>query len=282
LLPDQRSKVDVWIKEAQGMLGDEDIPSSASAAATQPGAAGEQAPADVPEGAQGLLDLLTLVRQVPRESHYDDAGPIVDDEERWQRAQGSAPPAAGGEPGGEDGGAAAGSSQQAPNLLNRAAARAELQRQILEGLNAVYSGIEAVTRGTAAVEAELEAVLGAVSERQGKKKPPPASKKMLEQCKRAVTAEWLAGRGGDVPCAVCMDSVAEGEEVVVLPCGGSHVFHPPCVTPWFNKTNSCPVCRQELATDDHHYEAAKEREREEAEERAGAANALSHNEFMYI
>ncbi len=45
--------------------------------------------------------------------------------------------------------------------------------------------------------------------------------------------------------------------------------------------NSCPTCRHELPTDDAKYEARKERAKEEAEEARGAANALSHNEFMY-
>ena len=40
------------------------------------------------------------------------------------------------------------------------------------------------------------------------------------------------------------------------------------------------IGRHELPTDDHHYERRKEREREEAEERRGAANAVSHNEFL--
>ena len=38
--------------------------------------------------------------------------------------------------------------------------------------------------------------------------------------------------------------------------------------------------RHELPTDDQQYERRKEREREEAEERRGAENAVSHNEFL--
>lgn len=45
--------------------------------------------------------------------------------------------------------------------------------------------------------------------------------------------------------------------------------------------NSCPVCRHELETDDMHYEHRKERDQREAEERKGAANAVSHVDFLY-
>lgn len=41
-----------------------------------------------------------------------------------------------------------------------------------------------------------------------------------------------------------------------------------------------PPGRHELPTDDQQYERRKEREREEAEERRGAENAVSHNEFL--
>jgi hypothetical protein len=40
--------------------------------------------------------------------------------------------------------------------------------------------------------------------------------------------------------------------------------------------------RHELPTDDHQYEIEKERKKEQEEERRGAANAVSHNEFLYI
>jgi E3 ubiquitin-protein ligase AIP2 len=47
-------------------------------------------------------------------------------------------------------------------------------------------------------------------------------------------------------------------------------------------THECPSRRHELPTDDWRYEDRKERARVEEEERRGAANAVSHNEFLYI
>lgn len=71
------------------------------------------------------------------------------------------------------------------------------------------------------------------------------------------------------------------DEVQIMPCNNSHVFHPPCLAPWLKMHNSCPVCRHELATDDMQYERKKERDQQEAEERKGAANAVSHTDFLY-
>jgi E3 ubiquitin-protein ligase AIP2 len=67
-----------------------------------------------------------------------------------------------------------------------------------------------------------------------------------------------------------------------MPCSGHHVFHPPCLAPWLKDHNSCPVCRHELPTDDNRYEQRKEREAAEKEAREGAANAVTHNEFLYL
>lgn len=41
------------------------------------------------------------------------------------------------------------------------------------------------------------------------------------------------------------------------------------------------MCRFELPTDDQHYERRKQREKTEEEDCRGAANALSHAEFIY-
>lgn len=43
-----------------------------------------------------------------------------------------------------------------------------------------------------------------------------------------------------------------------LPCG--HVFHMECLSGWFQKNNTCPLCRWELPTDNPVYEAWKRKE----------------------
>jgi hypothetical protein len=54
--------------------------------------------------------------------------------------------------------------------------------------------------------------------------------------------EELGGPGS--ACPVCIEPLTVGDKVVVLPCKGKrHAFHPPCLEPWANKTNTCPVCR---------------------------------------
>ena len=66
-----------------------------------------------------------------------------------------------------------------------------------------------------------------------------------------------------------------------MPCSSHHVYHPACIQNWFKEHNSCPVCRFELPTDDMAYENKKERDQREAEDRKGAANAVSHSDFLY-
>ena len=54
-------------------------------------------------------------------------------------------------------------------------------------------------------------------------------------------------------CAVCLQAIAVGQHVVRLPC--AHLFDADCILPWLQQhSNSCPVCRYELPTDNPHYE----------------------------
>ena len=75
---------------------------------------------------------------------------------------------------------------------------------------------------------------------------------------------------------MCRQELQERDKVQVLPC--AHVYHPSCLAPWLASHNDCPMCRYELPTDD----AAYEREKEAAVDAKGAANALSHQEFLYV
>ncbi|EEF46175.1 zinc finger protein, putative [Ricinus communis] len=112
-------------------------------------------------------------------------------------------------------------------------------------------------------------------------KVPPASKEVVAKLPViTLTQEILAKLGQDAECAICKENLVVDDKMQELPC--KHTFHPPCLKPWLDEHNSCPICRHELQTDDHAYESWKEREKEAEEERKGAANAVRGGEFLYI
>ncbi|KAL9258069.1 E3 ubiquitin-protein ligase AIP2-like protein [Drosera capensis] len=113
------------------------------------------------------------------------------------------------------------------------------------------------------------------------RKAPPASKAAVAKLPVIkVDQDVLFKVGEDAECAICKEKLVVGDEMQELPC--KHTFHPPCLKPWLDEHNSCPICRHELPTDDHAYESWKEREKELEEERRGAGNALHGGEFMYV
>lgn len=257
-----RPKVEAYVKDAEAFLAANDVEVPARGA-----------------GAPTLGELMLGIGGSTRPSnpHYDDIGPIMDDEERIRRLQGgsgsadtSTAPAA-----------AAPGEQGAAQGNSRAQQQATLQASILEGIQAVYQGMEAIARGTESLERELDAVLAALHAQHQPPSRPPASKKVVASLPRVVLDEASLERiGSDTACPVCTETLSVGDEVQLLPC--KHAFHVACVAPWLQQNNSCPVCRKELPTDDHKYEADKERQAEEDADRRGAQNALSHNEFAYI
>ncbi|KAK7311034.1 hypothetical protein RJT34_08900 [Clitoria ternatea] len=110
---------------------------------------------------------------------------------------------------------------------------------------------------------------------------PPASKEVVAKLPViTLTEEILADLGKDTECAICREDLVLNDKMQELPC--KHKFHPPCLKPWLDEHNSCPICRYELQTDDHNYESWKEREREAEEERKGAENAIRGGEYMYV
>ncbi|XP_059642456.1 E3 ubiquitin-protein ligase AIP2 [Cornus florida] len=110
---------------------------------------------------------------------------------------------------------------------------------------------------------------------------PPASKKVVANLPVVtITEEIFAKLGPDAECSICKENLVVSDKMQELPC--QHTFHPPCLKPWLDEHNSCPICRHELLTDDHAYESWKEREKEAEEEKRGAANAVRGGEYMYV
>ncbi|KAF7268797.1 hypothetical protein GWI33_018146 [Rhynchophorus ferrugineus] len=104
----------------------------------------------------------------------------------------------------------------------------------------------------------------------GEKLPPPASKASVE----ALIDEKITQDGHQ--CPVCLKDFLTGDVVKIMPC--KHKFHPECLLPWLSKTNSCPLCRYELPTDDEDYEAWK-KEKKRAKERETDIENLHNSMF---
>ncbi|KAH0888586.1 hypothetical protein HID58_051015 [Brassica napus] len=127
----------------------------------------------------------------------------------------------------------------------------------------------------------LDSIIPEILEDGGPPRAPPASKEVVEKLPVIVfSEEMLKKLGAEVECCICKENLVVGDKMQELPC--KHTFHPPCLKPWLDEHNSCPICRHELPTDDQKYESWKEREKEAEEERKGAENAVRGGEYMYI
>ncbi|PRQ54404.1 putative aminoacyltransferase, E1 ubiquitin-activating enzyme [Rosa chinensis] len=83
--------------------------------------------------------------------------------------------------------------------------------------------------------------------------PPPANIYLLPASKAyvdAIPTVRMTSRSMSV-CAVCKEQFAEDAEAKQLAC--NHVYHPDCILPWLSSRSSCPLCRYQLPTDDHHH-----------------------------
>lgn len=122
---------------------------------------------------------------------------------------------------------------------------------------------------------------------------PPAAKDVVRDLveKRLKKGETDGEKA--VQCTICLkttndtdDGESDGDKVAtegdaeivfkVLPC--THLFHDRCILPWLEKTNSCPLCRHELRTDDQGYEEMK-RNRARAKQREEDLDNLHNSMF---
>ncbi|XP_019872957.1 E3 ubiquitin-protein ligase RNF181 [Aethina tumida] len=104
----------------------------------------------------------------------------------------------------------------------------------------------------------------------GGKLPPPASKEVVDN----LPTQEISETG--TQCPVCLKEHEKGEVARKMPC--NHVYHSECILPWLQKTNSCPLCRYELKTDDEDYEAYR-KEKLRAKEREADIETLHNSMF---
>ena len=50
-------------------------------------------------------------------------------------------------------------------------------------------------------------------------------------------------------CVICYEPFKADDEVTPLPCNPAHYFHTECLKPWFQRNNTCPLCREVISAD---------------------------------
>eukprot|EP00602_Paraphysomonas_sp_CaronLab_P000885 CAMPEP_0185031734 /NCGR_PEP_ID=MMETSP1103-20130426/19358_1 /TAXON_ID=36769 /ORGANISM="Paraphysomonas bandaiensis, Strain Caron Lab Isolate" /LENGTH=186 /DNA_ID=CAMNT_0027567357 /DNA_START=595 /DNA_END=1155 /DNA_ORIENTATION=- len=88
-----------------------------------------------------------------------------------------------------------------------------------------------------------------------------------------VKADTLPG-GGDSTCPICLNDMAVGEKVRVMPC--KHVFHSQCVDEWLRVNASCPTCRMSIFHNDLENGASGEEKNDGGEEEK-SSGAITRN-----
>lgn len=102
--------------------------------------------------------------------------------------------------------------------------------------------------------------------------PPPASKLAIKNLQ-----EIEIGASDSKECPVCLKEFEAGIVAKRMPC--KHIFHQECIIPWLEKTNSCPLCRYQLPTDDEEYELYRQ-EKQRAIVREKDLETLHNSMFL--
>lgn len=68
------------------------------------------------------------------------------------------------------------------------------------------------------------------------------ARKVLSRLRRV---PWEAVENEAEECSLCLEEFVAGEELLQLTC--QHFFHESCVTPWFQRSLTCPLCKDQLS-----------------------------------
>ena len=93
------------------------------------------------------------------------------------------------------------------------------------------------------------------------------------ECNNNITDYEISGRyifiqHSKSNCIICFDDYSNGEEIKLLPCG--HFYHNKCINSWLKISQTCPLCRRNIITNNY-----SEEEEEEEEEDDGINNELN-------
>lgn len=53
-------------------------------------------------------------------------------------------------------------------------------------------------------------------------------------------------------CIICFDDYCKNEEIKLLPC--KHFYHNKCINDWLNISQTCPLCRRNIITNNYSIE----------------------------
>ncbi|KAH6699507.1 hypothetical protein EV126DRAFT_342175 [Verticillium dahliae] len=79
---------------------------------------------------------------------------------------------------------------------------------------------------------------------------PPASTDAISRLERRKVGCDMPGPSSMEDCTVCLEKMANGEDVVLLPC--EHQFHELCGVDWLKRRNRCPNCRSSIQERTHY------------------------------
>lgn len=109
-----------------------------------------------------------------------------------------------------------------------------------QGIFSVHSNLNDYAWGPNGLDNILTALLNQFDEAQERSRAlRPEDIKRIPMVK--VTQKHVEN---GTQCTTCMETFNLGEDVAKLNC--DHIFHRPCIEPWLQRNNTCPICRTQI------------------------------------
>ncbi|KAJ8985453.1 hypothetical protein NQ317_017085 [Molorchus minor] len=97
----------------------------------------------------------------------------------------------------------------------------------------------------------LDAIVTQLLNQMDSTGPPPLPKDVIDALPMVeVTVEQVTAK---LQCSVCWEDFKLEESVRQLPC--LHIYHEICIRPWLELHGTCPICRQNLLTNERNSDS---------------------------